>query len=133
MAGHRLSTAEMEEVLAAHPAVAECAVVGIANDLKGQIPVGFVVLKSGAVINEIDLEKELIQMVRNKIGPVASFKRAVIATRLPKTRSGKILRKIMRHLADGTDFKPPSTIEDMSVLGELEGLMKIKKLGIGFT
>ncbi len=130
VAGHRLSTAEMEEVLASHSAVAECAVVGIACELKGQIPVGFVVLKSGVAITEEDLEKELIQMVRNKIGPVASFKRAVVASRLPKTRSGRILRKIMRHLADGNQFKPPSTIEDMSVLGELEGLMKDKKVGV---
>ncbi len=133
VAGHRLSTAEMEEVLAAHPAVAECAVVGIASDLKGQVPVGFVVLKSGVIIEEHDLEKELIQMVRHKIGPVASFKRAVVTARLPKTRSGKILRKIMRHLADGKQFKPPSTIEDMSVLDELEDLMRIKKVGIAST
>jgi acetate--CoA ligase len=130
VAGHRLSTAEMEEVLASHSAVAECAVVGIADELKGQMPVGFVVLKSGIEIGENDLEKELIQMVRNKIGPVASFKRAVIAQRLPKTRSGKILRKIMRHLADGENFKPPSTIEDMSVLGEIGELLKMKKVGI---
>ena len=133
VAGHRLSTAEMEEVLASHSAVAECAVVGIADELKGQVPVGFVVLKSGVEILEGDLEKELIQMVRNKIGPVASFKRAVVAVRLPKTRSGKILRKIMRHLADGKSFNPPSTIEDMSVLDELKDLMKIKNIGIAYT
>ena len=130
VAGHRLSTAEMEEVLASHSAVAECAVVGIADELKGQIPVGFVVLKSGIEIDENDLEKELIQMVRNKIGPVASFKRAVVAQRLPKTRSGKILRKIMRYMADGKTFNPPSTIEDMSVLDEIRELLKIKKVGL---
>ncbi|MFK7772892.1 MAG: propionyl-CoA synthetase [Saprospiraceae bacterium] len=130
VAGHRLSTAEMEEVLASHPAVAECAVVGIADELKGQVPVGFVVLKSGVEILEDDLEKELIQMVREKIGPVASFKRAVVAVRLPKTRSGKILRKIMRYLADGKSFNPPSTIEDMSVLDKIKDLLKLKKVGI---
>ena len=133
VSGHRLSTAEMEEVLASHPAIAECAVVGIADELKGQVPVGFVVLKSGVEILESDLEKELIQMVRDKIGPVASFKRAVVAIRLPKTRSGKILRKIMRHLADGKAFNPPSTIEDMSVLDELKDLMKTKNVGIAYT
>ncbi len=132
VAGHRLSTAEMEEVLASHPTVAECAVVGIADELKGQVPVGFVVLKSGVEILEDDLEKELIQMVREKIGPVASFKRAVVAARLPKTRSGKILRKIMRHLADGKSFNPPSTIEDMSVLDEIKDLLKLKKVGIEY-
>ena len=130
VAGHRLSTAEMEEVLASHSAVAECAVVGIADELKGQVPVGFVVLKSGIQIDEDDLEKELIQMVRNKIGPVASFKRAVVAQRLPKTRSGKILRKIMRYMADEKSFNPPSTIEDMGVLHEIRELLKIKKVGL---
>lgn len=130
VAGHRLSTAEMEEVLASHSAVAECAVVGIADELKGQVPVGFVVLKSGIQIDEDDLEKELIQMVRNKIGPVASFKRAVVAQRLPKTRSGKILRKIMRYMADGKSFNPPSTIEDMGVLHEIRKLLKIEKVGL---
>jgi len=129
VAGHRLSTAEMEEVLASHSAVAECAVVGIADELKGQVPVGFVVLKSGVEIEENDLEKELIQMVRDKIGPVASFKRAVVAQRLPKTRSGKILRKIIRFIADGKSFNPPSTIEDMSVLDEIGELLKMKKIG----
>ena len=130
VAGHRLSTSDMEEILASHSAVAECAVVGIADELKGQVPVGFVVLKSGVEIEENDLEKELIQMVRDKIGPVASFKRAVIALRLPKTRSGKILRKIMRYMADGKSFNPPSTIEDMSVLDEIGDLLKLKKVGL---
>ena len=133
VAGHRLSTAEMEEVVAAHPAVAECAVIGIADELKGQIPVGFVVLKAGANLDEAALEKELIRMVRDKVGPVAAFKRAVVVKRLPKTRSGKILRKIMRHMADGQDFNPPSTIEDMSVLGELDDLMREKGIGSAET
>lgn len=126
VAGHRLSTAEMEEVVASHDAVAECAVVGIADELKGQIPVGFVVLKSGLDISEKTLEKELIQMVRHTIGPVAVFKRAIVVQRLPKTRSGKILRKIIRAIADNKPFNPPSTIEDISVLGELKELMKLQ-------
>ena len=129
VAGHRLSTAEMEEVVASHTAVAECAVIGINDPLKGQIPVGFVVLKSGMTCTEVELEKELISMVRDQVGPVASFKRAVVCNRLPKTRSGKILRKIMRNIADKVSYTPPSTIEDMSVLGELETLMLEKHIG----
>ena len=123
----------MEEVVAAHEAVAECSVIGIADQLKGQIPTGFVVLKANTTISDADLEKELIQMVRNKIGPVASFKRAVVANRLPKTRSGKILRKIMRHIADGQQFNPPSTIEDITVLDELKELMKKNTVGQAFN
>jgi propionyl-CoA synthetase len=129
VAGHRLSTAEMEEVVASHTAVAECAVIGINDPLKGQIPVGFVVLKSGMTCTEVELEKELVSMVRDQVGPVASFKRAVVCNRLPKTRSGKILRKIMRNIADKVSYNPPSTIEDMSVLGELETLMLEKHIG----
>ncbi|MEM9822965.1 MAG: propionyl-CoA synthetase [Bacteroidota bacterium] len=129
VAGHRLSTAEMEEVLASHDAVAECAVIGVYDELKGQIPVGFVVLKSGIELSEEVLEKELVQMVRGKIGAVAAFKRAIIAQRLPKTRSGKILRKIMRYIADQKTFHPPSTIEDMSVLDELKQLIGSKRIG----
>ena len=96
VAGHRLSTSDIEEVVAAHDAVAECAVVGIADEFKGQVPVGFVVLKGGTELKEEDLETELIRMVRKQVGAVASFKQAVIAKRLPKTRSGKILRATMR-------------------------------------
>lgn len=129
VAGHRLSTAEMEEVVAGHPAVAECAVVGIADDLKGQIPVGFFILKAGVESSEAEIEKELILKVRQTIGPVAAFKRAVSVERLPKTRSGKILRKIMRAIADNRPFNPPSTIEDMTVLDELKLLMQEKKIG----
>ncbi|MFK7984243.1 MAG: propionyl-CoA synthetase [Saprospiraceae bacterium] len=129
VAGHRLSTAEMEEVVAGHPAVAECAVIGVADDLKGQIPVGFFILKAGVKATESEIEKELILKVRQTIGPVAAFKRAVSVERLPKTRSGKILRKIMRAIADNRPFNPPSTIEDMTVLGELKGLMQEKKIG----
>ncbi len=104
VAGHRLSTADMEEIVAAHPAVAECAVIGVHEDLKGQVPVGFVVLKSGIHIPEHELEAELVQMVRERLGAVACFKKAVITKRLPKTRSGKILRKVMRNMADGKEF-----------------------------
>ncbi len=129
VAGHRLSTAEMEEVLASHKAIAECAVIGVHDEIKGQIPVGFLVLKSGIDVLEDDLERELIHMVREEIGAVASFKKAVVAERLPKTRSGKILRKTMRCIADKTPFTPPSTIEDMSVLSEIEDLVVSKKIG----
>lgn len=131
VAGHRLSTSEMEEVVASHPAVAECAVIGVEDQMKGQIPVGFVVLKGGVEMGEAELEKELVQMVRNKVGPVASFKKVAVVQRLPKTRSGKILRRIMRFIADGKAYSPPSTIEDMTVLPELEGLMKEKHIGPG--
>jgi acyl-coenzyme A synthetase/AMP-(fatty) acid ligase len=126
VAGHRLSTAKMEEVVASHEAVAECAVVGVSNNLKGQIPVGFVVLKSGTSIPEAILEKELIQIVRQNIGPVASFKKAMVVQRLPKTRSGKILRKIIRAIVDEKPFNPPSTIEDITVLDELKELLKLQ-------
>ena len=126
VAGHRLSTAKMEEVVAANEAVAECAVVGAANQLKGQIPVGFVVLKSGVTIPEEILEKELIQAVRSMIGAVASFKKVIIVKRLPKTRSGKILRKIIRAIADGVQYTVPSTIENIAVLDELKETMESK-------
>lgn len=130
VAGHRLSTAEMEEVVAGHPAIAECCVVGVADELKGQIPVGFFVLKSGeSADNAASIEAELIQRVRHTIGPVAAFKRAVAVQRLPKTRSGKILRKIIRSIADQRPFKTPSTIEDITVLDELEAGMKMEKIG----
>jgi acetate--CoA ligase len=129
VAGHRLSTAEMEEVVASHTDVAECCVVGIADDLKGQIPVGFFVLKAGVEKEGSVIEKELIQMVRNTVGPVAAFKRAAVVQRLPKTRSGKILRKIIRAIADGKKFNPPSTIEDMSVLDEMKAVMQEQSIG----
>lgn len=132
VAGHRLSTAEMEEVVAGHSAVAECCVIGIEEELRGQIPVGFVVLKQGVDISSADLEKELIKMVRSTVGPVAYFKRATVVNRLPKTRSGKILRKIMRFIADGKPFSPPSTIEDMTVLDEIEAKMKAEGIGQAF-
>ncbi|MGI9429817.1 MAG: acetate--CoA ligase [Bythopirellula sp.] len=119
VAGHRLSTAEIEEVVAAHPDVAECAVIGTADKLKGEIPVGFVVLKSGAGIEAGKLRDELIQMVRQQVGGIASFKQIYLTNALPKTRSGKILRRIMRSMVQGDQFQPPSTIENPGVLEEI--------------
>lgn len=119
VAGHRLSTGAIEQVVGQHPAVAECAVIGIADVLKGQKAVGYVVLKSGVSMGAEQLERELIALVRQEIGPVADFKNATIVDALPKTRSGKILRKTMRQIADGDDFTVPSTIEDGSVIDAL--------------
>jgi propionyl-CoA synthetase len=119
VAGHRLSTSDMEEIVASHPAVAECAVIGVENELKGQVPVGFVVLKTGTDITEKGLESDLIMMVREQLGAVACFKKSLIVKRLPKTRSGKILRKVMRHIADEKPYHVPSTIEDLTVLEEI--------------
>jgi len=129
VAGHRLSTGAMEEVLAAHPDVAECAVVGVADALKGQVPVGFVVLKKGAATPEERLVRELVQLVRDRIGPVAAFKQACVVQRLPKTRSGKILRATMRKIADGEAFKTPATIDDPAILEEVRAALG----GIGYA
>jgi acyl-coenzyme A synthetase/AMP-(fatty) acid ligase len=129
VSGHRLSTADMEEIVASHPAIAECAVVGIADELKGQVPFGFIILKSGEKIDTQQIEKELVAMVRDRIGAVACFRNVLIVNRLPKTRSGKILRKIIRFMADGVPFSPPSTIEDLSVLDELKALMLANQIG----
>jgi propionyl-CoA synthetase len=120
VAGHRLSTGEMEEIVAAHSAVAECAVIGVADELKGQLPLGFVVLKDGASQSHDEVEKELIASVRASIGAVACFNKALIVDRLPKTRSGKILRATLRKIADGEPYTAPSTIEDPAVLSEIE-------------
>ena len=120
VAGHRLSTGGMEEVLAAHPDVAECAVIGVADALKGQVPLGFVVLKDGAQKSEPDVIQDLIQMVREKIGPVAAFKQATVVKRLPKTRSGKILRGTMQKIADAQEYRMPATIDDPAILPEIE-------------
>ncbi|MEM7300924.1 MAG: propionyl-CoA synthetase [Pseudomonadota bacterium] len=124
VAGHRLSTGGMEEVVATHPDVAECAVIGIADQLKGQIPVGFVVLNSGADRDETELERELIKLVREQIGPVAAFKTALSVKRLPKTRSGKILRGTLQKIADGEDWKMPATIDDPVILDEITEVMR---------
>lgn len=119
VAGHRLSTGAMEEVLATHPDIAECAVVGAADEMKGQLPLGFVVLKSGVDRQPEEIIQELVQLVREKIGPVAAFKQATIVKRLPKTRSGKILRGTMQKIADGIAYKTPATIDDPAILDEI--------------
>ena len=119
VAGHRLSTGAIEEVLAAHDDVAECAVIGAADAMKGQLPVGLLVLKAGAERTEEDIAAEVVQMVRDQVGPVAVFKKAAIVGRLPKTRSGKVLRATMRKIADGDEYKVPATIEDPDVLDEV--------------
>ena len=119
VAGHRLSTGGIEEVLAAHPDVAECAVMGIADALKGQVPLGLLVLKAGASRPAATVEQEAVALVRERVGPVASFKTALVVERLPKTRSGKILRGTMRRIADGEDYRMPATIDDPAILGEI--------------
>jgi propionyl-CoA synthetase len=124
VAGHRLSTGAMEEIIAQHPDVAECAVIGCADDLRGQVPVGFVVLKAGAKTVASDIESALIASVREKIGAVAVFKRAMVVERLPKTRSGKILRGTMRAIADGREYRVPSTIDDPVILDEIAAALK---------
>ncbi|MBA4502731.1 propionyl-CoA synthetase [Marinobacterium marinum] len=128
VSGHRLSTGEMEEVVSAHPAVAECAVIGIADSLKGQVPVGLIVLKAGVEIEDDHLERELVAMVREQVGALACFHRAIVVQRLPKTRSGKILRAILRKIAASEAYKMPSTIDDESILPEIE--QKIREVGI---
>jgi propionyl-CoA synthetase len=124
VAGHRLSTGAMEEVLAAHPAVAECAVIGVAEDLKGQVPRGFVVLKAGVDVDDATLANELVAMVRERIGPIAALREVDVVPALPKTRSGKILRRTMRGIADGLDEPVPSTIDDPAVLDTLRPILR---------
>ncbi|QRY81389.1 propionyl-CoA synthetase [Pseudomonas sp. PDNC002] len=119
VSGHRLSTGEMEELLALHEAVAECAVIAVQDDLKGHVPLGLVVLKDGAQVTEANLQRELVALVRERIGALACFQRAVVVKRLPKTRSGKILRAVLRKIADGESYAPPSTIDDPAILGEI--------------
>ena len=123
VAGHRLSTGAMEEVLSAHPAVAECAVIGIADTLKGQTPLGFLCLKKGIGTSHEQVIREVVGMVRDQIGPVAAFKNACVVERLPKTRSGKILRATMARIADGEEYKMPATIDDPAVLDEIAGAL----------
>ncbi len=128
VAGHRLSTGEMEEVVFTHKDIAECAVIGVHDDLKGQVPVGLCVLKAGVSRSDEDIQKDLAQMIRNTIGPIASYKATAVVKRLPKTRSGKILRGTMRKIADGEQYTLPSTIDDPATLGEIEVALK----GIGY-
>jgi propionyl-CoA synthetase len=124
VAGHRLSTGAMEEILASHKDVAECAVVGVNDQLKGEVPVGFVVLKSGVQREEKDVVQELCNLVRERIGPVAFFKQAAVVPKLPKTRSGKILRGTIRKIADGIEYQMPATIEDPAAIEEMTRVLK---------
>ncbi|MCU0325640.1 MAG: propionyl-CoA synthetase [Spirosomaceae bacterium] len=130
VAGHRLSTGEMEEIIGYHPAVAESAVIGITDELRGQRPIGFVVLKDGKNIEESQIERDLIGLIRDKIGAVAFFRNALVVKRLPKTRSGKILRKTMRQIVDGEAFTIPSTIDDVNILNEIEECIKSRNIGV---
>ncbi|WP_421866186.1 propionyl-CoA synthetase [Parvibaculum sp.] len=123
VAGHRLSTGGMEEVLAEHPDVAECAVIGIADAMKGQVPVGFLVLNAGVDRTASEIEAEAVQMIRERIGPVASFRKAMVVKRLPKTRSGKVLRGTMRKIADGAEWATPATIDDPAILDEITAVL----------
>ena len=126
VAGHRLSTGGMEEVVASHPAVAECAVLGVKDEIKGEQPCGFIVLKSGVDRPHVEIEREVVALVRDKIGPVAAFKLALVVQRLPKTRSGKILRGTMKKIADHDPWSTPATIEDPNVLDEIEKALKAR-------
>jgi propionyl-CoA synthetase len=129
VAGHRLSTGQMEEVLAGHKDVAECAVIGVADELKGQVPLGFLVLKAGVNRPHEEIIREVVQLVRDRIGPVAAFKLATVVKRLPKTRSGKILRGTMQKIADSQSFKPPATIDDPVILDEITQSLQ----GVGYA
>ena len=128
VAGHRLSTGGMEEVLSGHPSVAECAVIGVKDSLKGEVPLGFVVLKAGVNAAAASIEKECVARVRDEIGPVAAFKTAIVVQRLPKTRSGKILRGTMKKIADGDSWSMPATIDDPAVLDEIGAVLKARGL-----
>jgi propionyl-CoA synthetase len=129
VAGHRLSTAEMEEIVASHHSVAECAVIGINDELKGQIPLALIVAKSGEDIEHFQLQHEIVKLVREQIGAVASLRDVVMVQRLPKTRSGKILRKMMRSIADGETFQVPSTIDDEVIISEIRTVLQNDKIG----
>ena len=120
VAGHRLSTGAIEEVLSEHQSVAECAVIGIKDQLKGQLPIGLLALKAGVEKDNETITKECVQMVRERVGPVAAFKTAIVVKRLPKTRSGKILRGTIRKIADKEEYKMPATIDDPAILTEIK-------------
>jgi propionyl-CoA synthetase len=129
VAGHRLSTGGIEEVLASHPDVAECAVLGIRDAIKGEQPCGFVVMKSGVTRSAAQLEQEIVALVRERIGPVAAFRIAIVVNRLPKTRSGKILRGTIKKIADGDPWTLPATIDDASVLDEIRAALDRRGIG----
>jgi propionyl-CoA synthetase len=129
VAGHRLSTGAMEEVLAGHPDVAECAVIGVADQLKGQLPVGFLCLSKGVDRNPDEIAGECVKRVRDEIGPVAAFKKVIVVDRLPKTRSGKILRRTMVQIADGEEFRMPATIDDPAIIDEIRDAVTQHGLG----
>jgi propionyl-CoA synthetase len=131
VAGHRLSTGAMEEVLSGHPDVAEAAVLGVHDELKGQVPVGFLVLNAGVEKSNDEILKEVVAMVRDQIGPVAAFKKAAVVKRLPKTRSGKILRGTIRNIADQQEVKTPATIDDPAILDEIREVLA--EIGLGKT
>ncbi len=133
VAGHRLSTGGMEEVLASHQDVAECAVLGIKDELKGEVPCGFIVLKAGVSRPHAEIEQEIVALVRDKIGPVAAFKLAITVARLPKTRSGKILRGTIKKMADGEAWTMPATIDDPAILGEIGEALKGKGVRGGLS
>jgi propionyl-CoA synthetase len=124
VAGHRLSTGGMEEILASHPDVAECAVLGVKDAIKGEVPCGFLVLKAGVARSHAEIEREIVALVRERLGPVAAFKLAITVARLPKTRSGKILRGTIKKIADGEAWTMPATIEDPKVLDEIGDALK---------
>ena len=119
-AGHRLSTSQIEEVLIGHEDIVEAAVVGAKDEHKGEVPVGFVVLKDGVTKKEADIEKECVQRIRTNIGPVVSFKKCIVVDKLPKTRSGKIIRKVLKSMIDGESPQIPPTIEDKSIISDIK-------------
>jgi propionyl-CoA synthetase len=131
VAGHRLSTGGIEEVLASHPDVAECAVLGIRDEIKGEQPCGFIVVKSGVTRPAAQIEQEIVALVRERIGPVAAFRIAIVVNRLPKTRSGKILRGTMKKIADREPWTLPATIDDASVLDEIRAALNGRGIGVG--
>ena len=128
VSGHRLSTGEIEETIAKHPSIAECAVIARDDDLKGQVPIGLVVLKTGATISDEDLQKQLITSVRETIGAITCYKDTIVLARLPKTRSGKTLRNTLRRIVNGQEYTIPSTIDDTGVIAEIIEVLREKKM-----
>jgi propionyl-CoA synthetase len=130
VAGHRLSTGSMEEICAGHADIAECAVIGISDAIKGQVPAGFLVVNANVDRDPADIEREVVDLVRDRLGPVAAFKTAICVKRLPKTRSGKILRGTMQKIADREDWKMPATIDDPVVLDEITAALNARGIGV---